>query len=140
MRTKPPTSPTYTLRICTQLLKQIPTQSSCDAHHCNWLTSPPAAKARMGSSMGFGLTVMSQMRACRSSLMVHMWQGEWGAQAMPLTAAWWPTSSATGRLGTRMSRMIALGESKMGGRSVTVRRDEGTKGRMVRMVIDVIEG
>jgi hypothetical protein len=44
----------------------------------------------MGSSIGFGFVLMSQMRACLSSLMVHMCEGEWGAHAMPFTAAWWP--------------------------------------------------
>jgi hypothetical protein len=37
--------------------------------------------------------------------MVHIWLGECGAQAMPFTAAWWPTSSATGIDGTLRARL-----------------------------------
>lgn len=37
--------------------------------------------------MGLGLTVMSQMKAWRSSLQVQMWLGEYGAHAMLFTAA-----------------------------------------------------
>ena len=43
---------------------------------------------------------------------VQMWQEEWGAQAMPLIAARWLVSRATGVQGIRMSKMIACNRKK----------------------------
>ena len=62
-------------------------------------------------SIGLGMCDRSQISAWLSSPAVQMWHDECGAHASALTHCEWPSSTAAGSEGTRMSRMITLVES-----------------------------
>jgi hypothetical protein len=100
----------HTLNICKVFPNAILIQSGWLSLHSILLISIFASYANIGSSTGFGPPILlkSQISAWLSSAHVHIWEEECGAHAVAFTGPSCPANVATGREGTRTSRIMVL--------------------------------
>ena len=102
----------HTLRICTELENAMATQSGWALDHCRLLTPRRRGRPRWGQATrpeaGTGTQVPDQAWASSSAVQMRH---EEEAHASWLTEAWCLWSSATGRVGNLMSKMMTLDES-----------------------------